>query len=218
MIRMEAFMKNILFQGSGVALITPFTKENQVNYPKLQELIEFQIANQTDSIIICGTTGESSTLSEEEYQSVIRFTVETVKKRIPVIAGSGSNCTQKVIEKSKFCEKVGCDGLLIVTPYYNKATQEGLIQHYTSVSQHTNLPIILYNVPSRTGVNLLPKTALELSKLPNIVAIKEASGNISQIAELASLCKEELNIYSGNDDQIVPILSLRRAWSHFCSC
>lgn len=196
-----------LFEGSGVALITPF-KNNKVDYEKLSELIEFHIENKTDSIIICGTTGESSTMSDYEKKETIKFTVDKVNKRIPVIAGTGGNNTSYAIELSKYAEEVGVDGLLLVTPYYNKATQKGLIEHYNAIATEVNIPIILYNVPGRTGVNILPKTVYELSKIKNIKAIKEASGNISQVAEIARLCGDEFYIYSGNDDMIVPVLSL----------
>ena len=196
-----------LFEGSGVALITPF-KNNKVDYEKLSELIEFHIENKTDSIIICGTTGESSTMSDYEKKEIIKFTVDKVNKRIPVIAGTGGNNTSYAIELSKYAEEVGVDGLLLVTPYYNKATQKGLIEHYNAIATEVNIPIILYNVPGRTGVNILPKTVYELSKIKNIKAIKEASGNISQVAEIARLCGDEFYIYSGNDDMIVPVLSL----------
>lgn len=200
-------MKKTPFIGSGVALITPFD-ENTVNYKVLEELIEYQIANNTDAIIICGTTGEPATMTESEKKEVIRFTVEKVNKRIPVIAGTGTNCTRTAIEMSKYAESVGVDGVLVVTPYYNKTTQRGLVEHYTKIAENINLPIIMYNVPGRTGVNLAPQTVKELSKVENIVAVKEASGNISQIAEIAQLCGQDIHIYSGNDDQIVPILSL----------
>ena len=183
-----------LFEGSGVALVTPF-KDGKVNYEKLGELIEWHIANKTDSIIVCGTTGESATMTDEERKTTIKFVVDKVNKRIPVIAGSGSNNTAYSIELSKYCQEVGVDGLLIVTPYYNKSTQDGLIKHYTTIANSVDLPIILYNVPGRTGVNIKPSTVEKLSKIENIVAIKEASG-------------EDFTIYSGNDDQIVPILSL----------
>lgn len=196
-----------LFEGSGVALVTPF-KNNKVDYDKLSELIEFHIENNTDSIIICGTTGESSTMSDCEKKETIKFTVEKVGNRIPVIAGTGGNNTSYSIELSKYAEEVGVDGLLLVTPYYNKATQKGLIEHYKAIASSVNIPIILYNVPGRTGVNILPKTVYELSKVENIEAIKEASGNISQVAEIAKLCGDDFYIYSGNDDMIVPILSL----------
>lgn len=200
-------MKELLFEGSGVALVTPFT-EDGVNFDVLAELIEFQIENETDAIIICGTTGEPATMSEEEKKNVIKFTVEKVKGRIPVIAGTGGNNTAQVIKMSQYAESVGVDGLLIVTPYYNKTTQRGLIKHYEMVAESVKLPIIMYNVPGRTGLNMTAKTVYELSKIKNIVGIKEASGNFSQIAEIAALCGEEIHIYSGNDDQIVPLLAL----------
>lgn len=200
-------MKKAPFIGSGVALITPFD-DNTVNYKVLEELIEYQIANNTDAIIICGTTGEPSTMTESEKKEVIRFTVEKVNKRIPVIAGTGSNCTKTAIEMSKYAESVGVDGVLIVTPYYNKTTQSGLIEHYEAIAKNVNVPIIMYNVPGRTGLNLAPSTVKELSQIENIVAVKEASGNFSQIAEIANLCGDDIYIYSGNDDQIVPVLAL----------
>ena len=200
-------MKKIIFKGCGTAICTPFSNEG-INYEVLKDLLEFQIAEGTDAIIVCGTTGESSTMSTDEKKSVIKFTVDTVAKRIPVIAGTGSNNTEATIELTKYAESIGVDGALLVTPYYNKTTQQGLIQHYTVIANSTKLPLILYNVPSRTGLNILPSTCLELSKIQNIVAIKEASGDISQVAEIAHLCKDNLYIYSGNDDQIVPILSL----------
>ena len=199
-------MKKI-FEGSGVALITPF-KGGKVNYEKMGELIEWHIANKTDSIIVCGTTGESSTMTIEERKKTIEFAVKTVGKRIPVIAGTGGNCTASVIEFTKWAESIGVDGALIVTPYYNKTTQDGLIAHYSAIASETKLPIILYSVPSRTGVNISPQTCKKLSEIENIVAIKEASGNLSQVAEIANICGNNLNIYSGNDDQITPILSL----------
>jgi len=200
-------MKKILFKGCGTAIATPFD-ENGVNFEEFRKLIEFQIKEGIDSIIVCGTTGESSTMTLEEKKQTIKFAIDTVNKRIPVIAGTGSNCTKNVVELSKYAEQQGADGLLIVTPYYNKTTQEGLIKHYETVAKETSLPIILYNVPSRTGLNINPETCLELSKIENIVAIKEASGNLSQVAKIASLCKDNLYIYSGNDDQILPVLSL----------
>ncbi len=200
-------MKKVIFKGCGTAIITPFT-ENGVNLKEFEKLIENQIENKIDALIVCGTTGESSTMTLEERKETIKFAVEAVHKRVPVIVGTGSNCTKSAIEMTKFAESVGADGALIVTPYYNKTTQEGLIAHYKAIAKETNLPIILYNVPSRTGVNILPKTCQELSKLKNIVAIKEASGNLSQVAEIANLCGDELNIYSGNDDQILPVLSV----------
>ena len=200
-------MKKILFKGCGTAIATPFT-EDGVNFEEFAKLIEFQIKQGVDSIVVCGTTGESSTMTDEERKTTIKFAVDTVNGRIPVIAGTGSNNTKHAIELSKYAESIGADGVLLVTPYYNKTTQAGLIAHYTAIAKEIHIPIILYNVPSRTGVNILPATALELSKIENIVAIKEASGNISQVAEIAKLCGDNLSIYSGNDDQIIPILSL----------
>ena len=200
-------MKKIIFKGCGTAIVTPFT-EDGVNFEEFGKLIEDQIENKVDSIIVCGTTGEASTMSLDEKKETIKFAVEKVNGRIPVIAGTGGNSTASVIEMTKYAESVGVDGALIVTPYYNKCTQEGLIMHYKTIAEKTNLPIIVYSVPGRTGVNILPKTCLELSKIENIVAIKEASGNLSQVAEIASLCRDNLNIYSGNDDQILPVLSL----------
>ena len=200
-------MKKILFQGCGTAIATPFNEEG-VNLKEFAKLLEEQIDQGVDAIIVCGTTGESATMTEEERLQTIECAVKTSKGRVPIIAGTGSNNTKAVIEMNKKVEKLGVDGVLIVTPYYNKTTQKGLIEHYKIIAQNTTLPIILYNVPSRTGVNILPQTCLELSKIENIVAIKEASGNISQIAEIANLCRDNLNIYSGNDDQIIPILSL----------
>lgn len=200
-------MKKILFKGCGTAIATPFTKDG-VNFEEFKRLLEFQIQEGADAIIVCGTTGESSTMTKQEKKDTIRFAIDTVAKRIPVIAGTGGNNTKEAIEMSQYAESVGADGLLLVTPYYNKTTQEGLIAHYSVIAQSVSIPIILYNVPSRTGVNILPETCLALSKIPNIVAVKEASGNISQVAKIAALCQEDLAIYSGNDDQIIPILSL----------
>ena len=198
-----------LFKGAGVALITPFNEDETVNYDMLGTLIDRQIEGHTDAIIVCGTTGEPATMSEEEKLSVIEYTVKRVNHRIPVIAGSGGNSTRLVIDFSKKIANLGVDGLLIVTPFYNKATQQGLYEHYTTIAKAIDLPIIMYNVPSRTGCNILPETAMKLGlENRNIVGIKEASGNISQITKLASLCRGCLDIYSGNDDQIVPILSL----------
>lgn len=198
-----------VFKGAAVAIITPMLANGEVNYPKLGEIIEFQIANKTDAIVICGTTGEASTLSHEEHLEVIDYCVKKVAKRVPVIAGTGSNCTETAIYLSQEAEKSGADALLIVTPYYNKATQKGLIAHYTAVAESVELPIIMYNVPGRTGCNILPETAATLVRnVKNIVGIKEASGNISQVAKLMSICGDEIELYSGNDDQIVPILSL----------
>jgi 4-hydroxy-tetrahydrodipicolinate synthase len=201
-------MKKTLFTGAGVAIVTPFNADGCVNYNALADLIEFQIENKTDAIIICGTTGEASTLTDDEQIDVIKFTVEKVNKRVPVIAGAGSNDTAHGINLAKRCEQVGADGLLIVTPYYNKTTQKGLIKYYTDIAQAVSLPIIMYSVAGRTGLNIAPKTVAELAKLDNIVAIKEASGNISQVAEIAALCGDSIDIYSGNDDQIVPLLAL----------
>ena len=200
-------MKKIIFKGCGTAIITPFTKDG-VNFDEFKKLIEFQIENGADSIIVCGTTGEASTMTLEEKKETIKFAIDVVNKRIPVVAGTGGNCTASVIEMTKYAESVGADAALIVTPYYNKTTQAGLLAHYNEIAKNTNLPIILYSVPGRTGVNITPATCLELSKIPNVVAIKEASGNLSQVAEIAALCKDNLHIYSGNDDQILPVLSL----------
>ena len=200
-------MKKTIFKGAGVAIITPFT-EDGVNYDELGRIIEDQIANGTDAIVITGTTGETSTMSDEEHKEAIRYTVEKVNKRIPVIAGTGSNETSYAIQLSKYAEEVGADGLLLVTPYYNKATQKGLIAHYTAIADAVNIPIILYNVPSRTGVTIQIPTFVELAKHPNIVAVKEASGNLSAVAKIRHAVGDALDIYSGNDDQIVPILSL----------
>lgn len=201
-------MKNRIFTGAGVAIVTPMNKDGSVNFEKLGEIIDFQIENHTDAIIICGTTGESATLSDVEHRDVIKYAVEHTAKRIPVIAGTGSNDTAYCIELSKEAEALGADGLLLVTPYYNKTSQRGLVRHYQLVAESVSLPIIVYSVASRTGVNITPETCVELAKIPNIVAIKEASGNISQVARIKRLCGDELDIYSGNDDQIVPILSL----------
>lgn len=198
-----------IFKGAGVAIVTPFHEDGSVNFEKFAELVEFQIENGTDAIIVCGTTGESSTLTHEEHLEVIKFCAETVRGRVPVIAGTGSNCTETAVYLSTEAEKYGVDGLLLVTPYYNKATQKGLFEHYKKIADSVKLPIILYNVPSRTGCSILPQTVVKLcSEVHNIVGIKEASGNISQITKLASLAQGKIDIYSGNDDQIVPILAL----------
>ena len=198
-----------IFKGAGVAIVTPFTQDDKVNFEELGKMIDFQIAGGPDAIIICGTTGESSTLTHEEHDECIKFAVEHTAGRVPVIAGTGSNSTAEAIRLSTHAQNNGADALLLVTPYYNKATQKGLIQHYTAIANSVDLPIILYNVPSRTGVNILPQTAVTLAKnVKNIVAIKEASGNISQVAELAALADGCIDIYSGNDDQVVPLLSL----------
>ncbi len=200
-------MKPIIFKGCGTALATPFDEQG-INFKVFGEMIENQIENGVDALIVCGTTGESSTMTEKERKDAIKFVVDVVKKRVSVIAGTGSNNTAQAMAMSKYAEEVGADGCLVVTPYYNKTTQGGLIAHYSAVASSTKLPIILYSVASRTGVNILPETCLELSKIPNIVAIKEASGNISQIAKIAELCGDNLHIYSGNDDQVIPIMSL----------
>ncbi len=198
-----------VFKGAGVAIVTPFTENNQVNYEKLGELIEFQIGQGTDSIVICGTTGEASTLTHEEHLECIRYTVEKVNKRVPVIAGTGSNSTDTAIYLSQEAVKYGADALLVVTPYYNKATQKGLIAHFTAVANSVEVPIILYNVPGRTGCNLLPQTVATLVKnVDNIVGIKEASGNIAQVADLMNLTGGNIELYSGCDEMVVPILSL----------
>lgn len=196
-----------IFSGSGVAIVTPFN-ESGVNFNKLEELLEWHIKFKTDAIIICGTTGEASTMSEEERKETIKFTVDVVNKRIPVIAGTGSNNTKASVIMSQWAESIGADGLLVITPYYNKTTQKGLIEHFKAISNSVHTPIIIYNVPSRTGLNTLPGTLKELSYLDNIQAVKEASGNISQVAEIKALCGDRLDIYSGNDDQIISILSL----------
>ena len=200
-------MKKILFKGCGTAICTPFD-ENGVNLKEFEKLVEFQIQNNVDSIIVCGTTGEASTMTMEEKIATIKCAVNTSSGRMPIIAGTGGNNTKQVIETSKIAQELGVDGLLIVTPYYNKCTQNGLIEHYKEIAKNVNLPIIIYSVPGRTGVNIEPKTCLELSKIENIVAIKEASGNLSQVAEIAHLCGNNLNIYSGNDDQVLAVLSL----------
>ena len=201
-------MKNTIFTGAGVAIVTPMHDDGSVNYAALGELIEMQIAGGTDAIIICGTTGESSTLTDDEHRECIRYTIEKVNKRIPVIAGTGSNDTAYAIELSKDAEAMGADGLLVVTPYYNKTSQRGLVAHYTAIADAVNIPIILYNVPSRTGVNISLDTYKILAEHKNIAAAKEASGNISAIAKLIAECGDKLDVYSGNDDQIVPIMAL----------
>lgn len=200
-------MKDIIFKGVGTAIATPFDSNDNINFDEFKRLVEYQIENGVNAIIVCGTTGEAATMTEEEKQELIRYCVKIVNKRIPVIAGVGSNNTKQVIINEKYAQKIGVDGLLIVTPYYNKTTQEGLIAHYKLIANNTNLPIILYNVPSRTGVNILPSTYFELSKIKNIVAVKEANGDISSMLKTKYLCGDELNIYSGNDDQILPTLS-----------
>ena len=199
-------MKNIIFEGAATAIVTPLN-EKGVDYENFGRLIEWQIENNIDAIVVAGTTGEGSTLTDAEHKEVIKYCVDKVAGRVPVIAGTGSNDIAYAIELTKYACKVGADAMLLVTPYYNKATQNGLIKSFTAIADASDKPCILYNVPSRTGCNLLPKTCAELAKHPNIVAIKEASGNISQIAEVAHLCGDDLTIYSGNDDQIVPVLS-----------
>ena len=201
-------MKKTIFTGAGVAIVTPMNADGSINFDKLGELIDFNIDNGTDAIIICGTTGESATMTDEEHIECIRYAVEKTNHRVPVIAGTGSNHTEYAVNLSKKAEELGADALLCVTPYYNKTSQAGLIAHFSAIAKAVTLPIILYNVPSRTGVNILPETCRELAKIDNIVAIKAASGNISQITQVAALCGDDLDIYSGNDDQIVPIMAL----------
>ncbi|NLG03761.1 MAG: 4-hydroxy-tetrahydrodipicolinate synthase [Clostridia bacterium] len=199
-----------IFNGAGVAIVTPFHEDGTINYEKFAEHIEFQIKNSTDAIIVCGTTGEASTLTHEEHINCIKFVVEQTNKRIPVIAGTGSNCTETAVYLSKEAEKAGADGLLIVTPYYNKATQKGLKEHFTIIANQVNIPILLYNIPGRTGgVNLLPQTIVDLcNENENIVGVKDATGNFTQIAKLMALANGTVDVYSGNDDQVLPILSL----------
>jgi 4-hydroxy-tetrahydrodipicolinate synthase len=196
-----------IFKGSGVAIVTPFN-ERGVDMKKLEELIEWHIDSKTDAIIVCGTTGEASTMTEQERKETIKFVVDVVNKRIPVIAGTGSNNTAAAINMSKWAEQIGVDGLLVITPYYNKTTQKGLVEHFKAIANSVTSPIIIYNVPSRTGLNITPSTLLKLCEMQNIVAVKEASGDISQIARIKLLCGDRLDIYSGNDDQVIPILSL----------
>ena len=200
-------MKDLIFKGAGVAIVTPLTQDG-IDFAELARLIDFNIENGTDAIIITGTTGESATLSDEEHKEAIKFTVEQAKGRVPVIAGTGSNDTSYALQLSQYAEEVGADGLLLVTPYYNKCSQQGLIKHFYAIADKVNIPIILYNVPSRTGVNIQPQTYVELAKHPRIVAVKEASGDLSAILKIRALCGDELAVYSGNDDQIVPILSI----------
>jgi 4-hydroxy-tetrahydrodipicolinate synthase len=196
-----------IFQGSAVAIVTPF-HEDGVNFEKLKTLLEWHIKEGTDAIVICGTTGEATTMTEQEKKDTIKFTVDVINKRIPVIAGTGSNNTISAISMSKYAESVGVDGLLVITPYYNKTTQNGLVKHFKAINDEVKTPIILYNVPGRTGLNIAPKTLVKLAELSNVVAIKEASGNISQIVQMKALCRDSIDIYSGNDDQIVSIMSL----------
>lgn len=200
-------MKTPLFVGCGTAISTPFTKDG-VNFEAFRKLIDFQISEGIDALIVCGTTGEAATMTDSERKETIKFAIDTVASRVPVIIGTGSNNTLAAIKMSKYAESAGADGLLVVTPYYNKATQSGLVEHFKAIAESVSIPIIVYSVPSRTGVNITPETCLELSKISNIVAIKEASGNLSQIANIAHLCNDNLHIYSGNDDQVLPILSL----------
>lgn len=198
-----------VFTGAGVAIITPFTENNEVNYEELGRLIDFQIAEGTDAIIVCGTTGEASTLTHEEHLECIRYAVEKTAKRVPIIAGTGSNCTDTAIYLSQEAEKYGADALLVVAPYYNKATQKGMEAHFTAVANSVKIPVILYNIPGRTGCNILPQTVANLfHNVDNIVGIKEASGNLAQVAELMQLTNGEIDLYSGNDDIIVPVMSL----------
>ena len=198
-----------IFTGAGVAIVTPFNEDESINYDRLDELIDYHCSHGTDSIIICGTTGESATMTEKEHIECVKFTIDRVKGRLPVVAGTGSNCTRTAVEMSKEAADYGADGLLLVTPYYNKATQAGLIAHYTAVAKEAKAPIIMYSVASRTGCNIEPATVAELVKdVENIVGVKEASGNISQVAKIMELTDGNIDLYSGNDDQIVPLLSL----------
>lgn len=201
-------MKKTIFTGAGVAIVTPMNPDESINFDRLGQIIDNQIENGTDAIVICGTTGESATMTDQEHVDCIEYAVKRVNGRVPVVAGAGSNHTSYAVWMSKEAKRVGADALLHVTPYYNKTSQTGLIRHFNAVADATDLPIILYNVPSRTGVNITPATYRELAKHPNIVAAKEASGNISQITQIAQACGDELDLYSGNDDQIVPLLSL----------
>ena len=201
-------MKNTIFTGAGVAIVTPMNADGSINWDEFGRLIDFQIENSTDAIIVCGTTGESATMTDEEHVECIRYCIERVNKRVPVIAGTGSNDTKYAVALSKEAEKLGADALLVVTPYYNKTSQRGLVAHFTAIADSVNIPIILYNVPSRTGVNIALDTYVTLSKHKNIVATKEASGNLSAIAKIIEACGDDLDVYSGNDDQIVPIMAL----------
>lgn len=201
-------MKKRIFTGAGIAILTPMHADGSINWEEFGRLIDWQIENSTDAIIVCGTTGESSTMSDEEHLNAIRFAVKRAAGRVPVVAGAGSNDTAYAVNLAKESKEAGVDGILVVTPYYNKTSQRGLIAHYNTIADATDLPMILYHIPGRTGVTIAPQTFKELSKHPNIVAVKEASGNISKIAETKYLCGDDLDLYSGNDDQIVPILSL----------
>lgn len=200
-------MKKLIFKGCATAIATPFT-ESGVNFEEFGKLIEFQIEQGIDALVVCGTTGESATMTEQERKDTMKYAIDKVAKRIPVILGTGSNNTKVAMELSSYAESIGADAILVVTPYYNKTTPEGLIKHYEAIASATSLPIIVYSVPSRTGVNISAKTCLALSKIETVVAIKEASGNLSQVAEIAALCGDNLSIYSGNDDQVLPTLSL----------
>nr|WP_312579980.1 4-hydroxy-tetrahydrodipicolinate synthase [Sedimentibacter sp.] len=197
---------NEIVRGCGVALVTPFAK-GEIDFKTLGKLVDLHVKH-SGSIIVAGTTSEAATMTDEEYHNVVKFVINRVNHQIPVIAGSGSNCTKSAVEKAKFCEEAGADGLLIVTPYYNKTTQRGLVNHFKTIAESTSLPIIVYNVPGRTGMNIEPKTVLELSKINNIIGIKEASGNISQVAEILRICAEDFLVYSGNDDMVIPLMSL----------
>lgn len=197
-----------IFKGSGVAIVTPFYEDGSINFEQFERNLEWQIQQGTDAIIVCGTTGESSTMTNEEHRQVIQFAVEKISGRIPVIAGTGGNDTAYAVELSQYAESVGADGLLVINPYYNKSTQRGIVAHFQKIADAVSTPILIYNVPGRTGMNIIPETLQELAKHKNIVGIKEASGDISQIADIATLCGPDFAIYSGNDDQVVPILSL----------
>ena len=201
-------MKNTIFTGAGVAIVTPMNEDSSINFDRLGENIDYQIENGTDAIIICGTTGESSTMTDEEHTECIRYAVERTNKRIPVIAGTGSNDTKYAIELSQEAQRLGADGLLLVTPYYNKTSQRGLVAHYSAIANNVDIPIILYNVPSRTGVNIAIDTYVQLADNKNIVAVKEASGNIGYVAKVMNAVGDKIDVYSGNDDQIVPLMSL----------
>ena len=201
-------MKNTIFTGAGVAIVTPMNEDSSINFDRLGENIDYQIENGTDAIIICGTTGESSTMTDEEHTECIRYAVERTNKRIPVIAGTGSNDTKYAIELSQEAQKLGADGLLLVTPYYNKTSQRGLVAHYNAIANNVDIPIILYNIPSRTGVNIAIDTYVQLADNKNIVAVKEASGNIGYVAKVMNAIGDKIDVYSGNDDQIVPLMSL----------
>lgn len=213
-------MKQPLFTGSAVALVTPFHEDGSVNYGQLEQLLDFHLRNHTDAIVTCATSGESPTLTSEEYSKIIDLTVRKIGGKIPVIAGAGSNSTEKALELCKTAEALGVDGLLLVTPFYNKTSQKGLIAHYTFLAERVQIPIIIYNVPSRTGLNVLPSTYKELSHLPMINGVKEANGNISAVSETIALCQDELNIYSGNDDQTLPMMALgaKGVISVFANC